>query len=124
MKKNNTGLTREESIRLEAYLLSEKAGHPTGMERYFWMQAEAIVQKRSTSALPEEKPAPAAPKSRAKKPVAATAKPKAAAAPKVTKAATAKAVKPAAPETPAAPKRKKIAAAKKQSLQKELPIGR
>ncbi len=60
----NNGLTREESIRLEAYLLSEKAGHPTGMEQFFWMQAEALVQKRSTTAMPVAKRAAAAPKSR------------------------------------------------------------
>ena len=62
-------MTREESIRLEAYLLSEKAGHPSGMEQYFWTQAEALVQKRSTTAMPAAKKATraAAPKAAAPK---------------------------------------------------------
>ena len=90
MKKKNNGLTRDEAIRLEAYLLSEKAGHPTGMEQFFWQQAEALVQKRSTTAPRSKKNAAAtapvalaaaapiaAPKSRVKKsdaPVVATPK--------------------------------------------------
>lgn len=36
-----------EHIRLEAYLLSEQAGHPTGMDETFWVQAEAIVHGRT-----------------------------------------------------------------------------
>jgi hypothetical protein len=59
----------EEMIRIEAYLLSEKAGHPAGMEAYFWQEAELIVAGRSG-----EKPAP-------RKRLAAKAKPKALAAP-------------------------------------------
>ena len=48
MKKstNAKGPGREEAIRIEAYLLSEQAGHPTGMESVFWVQAEAIVHSR------------------------------------------------------------------------------
>ena len=34
--------TVDEAIRIEAYLLSEKAGHPSGMDAYFWEQAQAI----------------------------------------------------------------------------------
>ena len=45
------GQTPEEAIRIEAYLLSEKAGHPAGMEAYFWREAELIVVGR------DEKPA-------------------------------------------------------------------
>jgi hypothetical protein len=37
------GHKKEEAIRIEAYLLSEKAGHPAGMEDYFWQEAELIV---------------------------------------------------------------------------------
>ncbi len=36
-----------EHIRLEAFLLSEQAGHPTGMDETFWMQAEDIVHGRT-----------------------------------------------------------------------------
>ena len=36
-----------EHIRLEAFLLSEQAGHPTGMDETFWVQAEAIVHGRT-----------------------------------------------------------------------------
>ena len=36
-----------ELTRLEAYLLSEKAGHPAHMHDYFWSQAEAIVRQRA-----------------------------------------------------------------------------
>ncbi len=35
-----------ELTRIEAYLLSEKAGHPSHMHDYFWTQAEAIVRQR------------------------------------------------------------------------------
>lgn len=41
MKKNTPAL--EETIRATAYLLSEQAGHPAGMEEFFWLQAEALV---------------------------------------------------------------------------------
>jgi hypothetical protein len=63
------GQTPEEAIRVEAYLLSEKAGHPVGMEAYFWQEAELIVAGRN------EKPVPA-------KRLAAKGKPKAGAAAK------------------------------------------
>jgi hypothetical protein len=46
------GQTAHEAIRIEAYLLSEKAGHPAGMDAYFWQEAELIVADRG------EKPAP------------------------------------------------------------------
>ena len=39
--------TADEAIRIEAYLLSEKAGHPAGMEAYFWQEAELIVADRA-----------------------------------------------------------------------------
>ena len=47
------GQTSEEAIRIEAFILSEKAGHPAGMEAYFWQEAELIVAGRT------DKPAPA-----------------------------------------------------------------
>ncbi len=49
-----TGHTVEELIRLEAYLLSEKAGHPAHMERKFWVQAEAIVKERLAAKAPKK----------------------------------------------------------------------
>ncbi len=64
--------TVEESTRIEAYLLSEKAGHPSGMDAYFWEQAQAIVQARKTAV------AGAVKKAAAKKPTAAKFKGKAA----------------------------------------------
>jgi hypothetical protein len=70
MKSN--GQTADEAVRIEAYLLSEKAGHPAGMESFFWTEAEVIVAART------EKPAPP-------KRLAAKAKPKAAAAQKAPK---------------------------------------
>ncbi len=45
MKKDAPSL--HEHIRLEAFLLSEKAGHPTGMDEFFWAQAEAMVHGRT-----------------------------------------------------------------------------
>ena len=45
MKKD--ALSIHEHIRLEAFLLSEKAGHPAGMDQTFWVQAEAIVHGRT-----------------------------------------------------------------------------
>ena len=36
-----------ELTRIEAFLLSEKAGHPSHMHDYFWSQAEAIVRQRA-----------------------------------------------------------------------------
>ncbi len=45
MKSN--GKKAEELIRIEAYLLSEKAGHPEGMDAYFWTEAELIVAGRT-----------------------------------------------------------------------------
>ena len=95
------GQNIHELTRVEAFLLSEKAGHPSHMHDYFWAQAEAIVRQRAaivdiavkasakkktagkTVAVakkkpaakplpqPSSEPAPAAPK--AKKPVAAKA---------------------------------------------------
>ncbi len=46
MKKNAN--SSNEVIRIEAYLLSENAGHPHGMEAVFWAEGEAIVQRRRT----------------------------------------------------------------------------
>ena len=63
--------TVDEAIRIEAYLLSEKAGHPAGMEAYFWEQAQVIVQARTTAV------AVAVKKATAKKPSVAKAKLKA-----------------------------------------------
>ena len=53
----NNGHSSDEAIRIEAYLLSEKAGHPRGREQTFWKQAEAIVHSRLTSKITKEKPA-------------------------------------------------------------------
>ena len=48
----------ETLIRLEAYLLSERAGHPPGMDAIFWKQAEALVREgKSLSKKPDGKPA-------------------------------------------------------------------
>ncbi len=44
------GKTVEESIRIQAYLLSEKEGHPAGMEGFFWRQAQALVAAKSRGA--------------------------------------------------------------------------
>ena len=41
------GQTADELIRIEAYLLSEKAGHPQGMDDYFWSEATVIVAGRA-----------------------------------------------------------------------------
>ena len=49
--------TIHDSIRVEAFLLSEKAGHPSGMAHYFWTQAEAIVRTRATAVSVAVKPA-------------------------------------------------------------------
>ncbi len=43
------GQNTHELTRIEAYLLSEKAGHPSHMHDYFWTQAEAIVRQRVTA---------------------------------------------------------------------------
>lgn len=42
------GQTIHELTRVEAYLLSEKAGHPSHMHDFFWSQAEGIVRQRLT----------------------------------------------------------------------------
>ncbi len=44
MKGNRQNI--HELTRIEAFLLSEKAGHPSHMHDYFWAQAEAIVRQR------------------------------------------------------------------------------
>lgn len=44
---NNDTLSLHEHISLEAFLLSEQAGHPAGMDETFWTQAEAIVHGRT-----------------------------------------------------------------------------
>lgn len=36
-----------DAIRTEAYLLSEQAGHPPGMDKFFWQEAEALVLRAS-----------------------------------------------------------------------------
>ena len=63
------GFDREEAIRLEAYLLSEKAGHPAGMESVFWAHAEALLNRRPAKSAPKRKAAskPAKAKRPAKK---------------------------------------------------------
>ncbi len=43
----SNGKNIEELTRIEAYLLSEKAGHPSHLHNYFWTQAEAIVRQRA-----------------------------------------------------------------------------
>lgn len=106
--------TSEEAIRIEAYILSEKAGHPGGMEHYFWTQAEAIVQARRTAvavaveaaAKPAARPkAAAAAKQAAAKPKT-EAKPKLEAKPKAT-------AKPAAEVKAPAPTKAMAKAVKK-----------
>ena len=67
--------TIQEHIQLEAYLLSERAGHPTGMDKFFWMQAEAIVHGRTAVVAPAGKAKPKKPAAKSKP----AAKPKAAA---------------------------------------------
>lgn len=37
----------EATIRAQAYLLSEQAGHPAGMDKFFWFQAEQMVLGRN-----------------------------------------------------------------------------
>ena len=59
--------TIQDYIQLEAFLLSERAGHPTGMDKIFWMQAEAIVHGRTAVVAPAGKPAKTAKKPAAKK---------------------------------------------------------
>ncbi len=51
------GQSVQELIRLEAYLLSERAGHPHGMQQAFWAQAEGIILGRSHKTKPAKKPA-------------------------------------------------------------------
>lgn len=80
------GKTVEESIRIQAYLLSEKEGHPSGMEGFFWRQAEALVAAKLKAKKSKTKV-----KAKAKTPVPVEA-PKAKASPKAAKAA-----KPAKP---------------------------
>jgi hypothetical protein len=46
--KNKTQ-TLDDSIRAEAYLLSEKSGHPPGMSEFFWFKAEALVLGKAGS---------------------------------------------------------------------------
>ena len=97
-----------ELTRIEAYLLSEKAGHPSHMNDYFWTQAEAIVRQRTAvvdvavKAVGKKKTAKAAATTKAK----LAAKPKAAAEPKL---------KLSAEPEPAALKAKKSATFKKAS---------
>jgi hypothetical protein len=45
----SSGQTPEEAVRIEAFILSEKAGHPAGMETYFWREAELIVAGRTSA---------------------------------------------------------------------------
>ncbi len=68
MKKEAQSLN--EYIRLEAYLLSEKAGHPSGMDEFFWAQAEEIVHGRIAVVV-----APGKPQVKAKPTVATKVKP-------------------------------------------------
>ncbi len=68
--------TIQERIQLEAYLLSERAGHPTGMDKFFWMQAEAMVHGRTAVVAPAGK-TKAAKKPAAKRKPAAESKAKA-----------------------------------------------
>ncbi len=82
------GKTVEESIRIQAYLLSEKEGHPAGMERFFWRQAEALVAAKLKAKKSKTK---GNAKAKAKIPVVIEA-PKAKASPKAAKSA-----KPAKP---------------------------
>ena len=90
-----------ELTRVEAFLLSEKAGHPSHMHDYFWAQAEAIVRQRAAIVAVAVKAA--GKKTPAKK--ASAAKPKKPVEPEL----------PLAPEpAPAPPKaRKSVAVAKK-----------
>lgn len=79
-----TSQNLEEAIRIEAYLLSEKAGHPAHLEKSFWVQAEAIVHGRIAVMAPTGKAAVV----KAKAPAASKAtKPKAVAKAKAAPAA-------------------------------------
>ena len=69
----------EEAIRIEAYILSEKAGHPSGMEHAFWQQAETIIHSRLTAGSPARARKPAAPSAAASRRKPAVAPPKSAA---------------------------------------------
>jgi len=105
--------TVDEAIRIEAYLLSEKAGHPSGMEHYFWEQALAIVQARKTAVAGAVKQV-AKKKTAAKAPVKlkAAAKGKAEATPKVE-------VKPRAETKPKVEAKPKAAAKPKTNAAKK-----
>ena len=61
---NALGMTKDEAIRIEAYLLSEKAGHPSGMDAIFWTQAVEIVHGRiaAFATANETKPSKPSPK--------------------------------------------------------------
>ena len=111
----------EEAIRIEAYVLSEKAGHPAGMEHAFWVQAEAAILAKSSGAagkrpsrkmaVKKAKPKKPAlkmtlPKKIAAKPEPAKIKPKAAAAPVIPPKAVAPVAAPK-PEKPKAGKSRK-----------------
>ena len=55
--KNKGKHDTETLIRLEAYLLSERAGHPAGMDAIFWKQAETLVREgKSLSKRKDGKP--------------------------------------------------------------------
>ena len=47
----NHGPASEEAIRIEAFILSEQAGHPSGRDHLFWQEAEAIIHKRLAAGL-------------------------------------------------------------------------
>ena len=96
MKGNGPNIN--ELTRIEAYLLSEKAGHPSHMHDYFWTQAESIVRQRVAIvevAKATGKNTAKATKGAAVKSVAGKAKKKTA-EPKPEKSGTAKKAAPAA----------------------------
>ena len=72
----NPGSKADELIRIEAYILSEKAGHPAGMEAYFWQEAELLVASRSEKSAPKRLAAKGKAKVVAPAPVAKKAKKK------------------------------------------------
>lgn len=102
-------LTIHEHIRLEAFLLSEQAGHPTGMDETFWVQAEAIVHGRTAVV------AGAGKSTKAKAKTAATTKPAKMNAAAPVKAKTAPKKAPLPPKTdPTAEAKAKPAARRKK----------
>ena len=123
------GKSIHELTSIEAYLLSEKAGHPSHMHDYFWAQAEAIVRQRAAIVdVAIKASGKKAPKTTAKAKPAPTAKPAIAAKKAVAKKTPAQPL-PAVAETVAKPtvssaKPKAAPAAKKKSAPASKPASK